>query len=101
VGLGLTEDSSQSFCACAIPCGRWIWRNAEFPKIRPETRNAAINLDYTILPFARLDLEDARVQLATLAEEFCGGRVGHFILDSSNRSKEFVSDGDASTLSIR
>ncbi len=66
-----------------VMCRRWNWRNAYFSKIRPETKNVAINLDGMIPPLLRTDLESACVQLGDLIHQFCGGQITTLFLDSS------------------
>jgi lysyl-tRNA synthetase class 2 len=55
-------------------CRGWCWRNGERSKIRPETRNVAINVD--ALPPATPELaRKAAGETAELVRVHCGGNV--------------------------
>ncbi|MGH9822988.1 MAG: B3/B4 domain-containing protein [Blastocatellia bacterium] len=72
-----------------VLCRRWNWRNADFSKIQPETRNVAVNLDGMIPQITRDELEEAAVQLAGLLSQYCGGESTVEYLDYENPSFTF------------
>jgi lysyl-tRNA synthetase class 2 len=69
-----------------VMCRRWNWRNADFSKIRPETKNLVINVDGMIPAVSRLDIENAAEELGQLILRYCGGAVSIRFLDAQNRA---------------
>jgi DNA/RNA-binding domain of Phe-tRNA-synthetase-like protein len=67
-----------------VLCRRWNWRNAEFSKIRPETRNLAINVDGMIPSIDRAEIKAAAEELRELIARCCGGTVSIHYLDTQN-----------------
>ena len=67
-----------------VMCRRWNWRNADFSKITPETKNLAINVDGMLPSIGREELEEAADSLRQLLERFCGGSIGIHYLDKQN-----------------
>jgi DNA/RNA-binding domain of Phe-tRNA-synthetase-like protein len=63
-----------------VMCRRWTWRNGDFSKITPQTRNVAINIDMMSPPFRDLDLQAASMELKALLQQFCGGQSEIFTL---------------------
>lgn len=72
-----------------VLCRRWNWRNADFSKLTPETRNVAINVDGMMPAIAREEIEKAAEELKGLLLRYCGGRVAVHYLDAANREAEF------------
>jgi DNA/RNA-binding domain of Phe-tRNA-synthetase-like protein len=68
-----------------ILCRRWNWRNADFSKLAPETRNLAINVDGMMPSISRLEIEEAAEELKRLLIQFCGGTISVHYLDAQNR----------------
>ena len=73
-----------------VMCRRWTWRNADFSKITPDTKNVAINVDMMMPPFQASDLEAAMAGLKALLQQFCGGNVSCHVL--SHESPTFQID---------
>ncbi len=71
-----------------VLCRRWNWRNAEFSKIKPETRNIAINVDGMMPTIGRAEIEEAAEELKQLLLRFCGGKISIHYLDAQNREME-------------
>jgi lysyl-tRNA synthetase class 2 len=71
-----------------VLCRRWNWRNADFSKLRPETRNLAINVDGMQPAIGRLEIEEAAEALKQLLIRYCGGTVSILYLDAENRHAE-------------
>ena len=71
-----------------ILCRRWNWRNGDFSKITPETRNLAINVDGMQPAIAREEIEKAAEGLKELLLRYCGGNVSVHYLDAQNREIE-------------
>jgi lysyl-tRNA synthetase class 2 len=71
-----------------ILCRRWNWRNADFSKLAPETRNLAINVDGMIPAIGRAEIEEAAEGLKALLLRFCGGNISIHYLDAQNREIE-------------
>ncbi len=67
-----------------VLCRRWNWRNADFSKILPETRNLAINVDGMQPAIGRQEIERAAEELKQLLLRFCGGEVAVCYLDAQN-----------------
>ena len=68
-----------------ILCRRWNWRNADFSKITPETRNLAINVDGMMPSIGRPEIEEAAEELKQLLIQYCGGTISLHYLDAQNR----------------
>ena len=68
-----------------VLCRRWNWRNADFSKITPETRNLAINVDGMMSAIKREEIEEAAEELRQLLLGHCGGQVSIYYLDAQNR----------------
>jgi DNA/RNA-binding domain of Phe-tRNA-synthetase-like protein len=71
-----------------ILCRRWNWRNADFSKMTPETRNLAINVDGMLPTIGREEIEEAAEELKQLLVKFCGGDISVHFLDAQNREME-------------
>jgi DNA/RNA-binding domain of Phe-tRNA-synthetase-like protein len=67
-----------------VLCRRWNWRNADFSKISPESRNVAINVDGMMTVIDRSEIERAAEELRELILRFCGGSVSVRYLDAHN-----------------
>jgi DNA/RNA-binding domain of Phe-tRNA-synthetase-like protein len=72
-----------------VLCRRWNWRNADFSKITPETRNLAINVDGMMPAISRSEIEEAAEGLKQLLIRYCGGRLSIHYLDAQNRHADF------------
>jgi lysyl-tRNA synthetase class 2 len=68
-----------------VLCRRWNWRNADFSKITPETRNLAINVDGMMPAIGREEIEEAAEELKQLLLQHCGGAIRIEYLDARNR----------------
>ena len=68
-----------------VLCRRWNWRNGDFSKILPGTRNLAINVDGMIPAIGRREIEEAAESLKKLLLQYCGGTITIYYLDSGNR----------------
>jgi DNA/RNA-binding domain of Phe-tRNA-synthetase-like protein len=71
-----------------VLCRRWNWRNADFSKITPETRNLAINVDGMMPAISRAEIEEAAEGLKQLLLRYCGGALSVHYLDAQNRQIE-------------
>jgi len=67
-----------------VLCRRWNWRNADFSKLTPETRNLAINVDGMMPAIGRPELEEAAEGLKELLARYCGGRLSIYYLDAQH-----------------
>ncbi len=67
-----------------VLCRRWNWRNADFSKITPETKNLAINVDGMMPSITRTEIEEAAEGLKELLDRYCGGNISIHYLDSQN-----------------
>jgi DNA/RNA-binding domain of Phe-tRNA-synthetase-like protein len=72
-----------------VLCRRWNWRNADFSKINPETKNIAVNVDGMMPSIGRDEIEAAAEELRSLLLKGCGGTVTVHYLDSRNPTLEF------------
>jgi DNA/RNA-binding domain of Phe-tRNA-synthetase-like protein len=72
-----------------VLCRRWNWRNADFSKIMPETRNLAINVDGMMPAISREEIEEAAEELKQLLLQYCGGTIAIHYLDAHNRETDF------------
>jgi DNA/RNA-binding domain of Phe-tRNA-synthetase-like protein len=71
-----------------ILCRRWNWRNADFSKILPETRNLAINVDGMQPEISRAEIKEAAEELKQLLIQYCGGAMSIHYLDKDSREAE-------------
>jgi len=71
-----------------VLCRRWNWRNADFSKITPETRNLAINVDGMMPAIGRTEIEESAEELKQLLLQHCGGALSIHYLDAHNREIE-------------
>jgi DNA/RNA-binding domain of Phe-tRNA-synthetase-like protein len=71
-----------------ILCRRWNWRNADFSKLKPETRNLEINVDGMMPAIGRGEIEEAAEGLKDLLLRYCGGSISIHYLDAQNREVE-------------
>jgi DNA/RNA-binding domain of Phe-tRNA-synthetase-like protein len=71
-----------------VLCRRWNWRNGDFSKITPETKNLAINVDGMMPSISRQEIEQAAEGLKDLLARFCGGHIFIHYLDAQNQSVE-------------
>lgn len=67
-----------------VMCRRWNWRNADFSKLTPETRNLAINVDGMMPSISLREIESASEELGELIQRNCGGNVSIRYLDADN-----------------
>jgi DNA/RNA-binding domain of Phe-tRNA-synthetase-like protein len=67
-----------------VLCRRWNWRNADFSKINPETKNIAVNVDGMMPSISRSEIEAAAEDLRELLLKGCGGTVSIHYLDAQN-----------------
>ena len=72
-----------------ILCRRWNWRNADFSKLAPETKNLAINVDGMIPSISREEIEQAAEGLKQLLLRYCGGNIAIHYLDIQTREVDF------------
>jgi DNA/RNA-binding domain of Phe-tRNA-synthetase-like protein len=68
-----------------VLCRRWNWRNADFSKITPESRNLAINVDGMMPAISREEIEEAAEGLKNLLLQHCGGTITIHYLNAQNR----------------
>jgi DNA/RNA-binding domain of Phe-tRNA-synthetase-like protein len=68
-----------------VLCRRWNWRNADFSKITPQTRNLAINVDGMMPSISRAEIEEAAEELKQLLVRYCGGTATIHYLEASRR----------------
>jgi DNA/RNA-binding domain of Phe-tRNA-synthetase-like protein len=68
-----------------VLCRRWNWRNADFSKITPGTKNLAINVDGMMPSISRVEIEEAAEGLKQLLAHYCGGAISIYYLDAQNR----------------
>lgn len=73
-----------------VLCRRWNWRNGDFSKLTPETRNLAINVDGMLPAISRSEIEEAAEELKQLLLQFCGGAVSILYLDSERQEAEVI-----------
>jgi len=66
-----------------VLCRRWNWRNADFSKITPQTRNLAINVDGMMPSISRAEIEEAAEEVKQLLLRYCGGTIAVHYLDAS------------------
>ncbi len=71
-----------------ILCRRWNWRNADFSKLTPGTKNLAINVDGMQPAISRPEIEKAAEELKQLLIQYCGGAVSIHYLDGNNQAVE-------------
>ena len=71
-----------------VLCRRWNWRNADFSKILPGTRNLAINVDGMLPAIGRSELEEAAEELKQLLLRYCGGSISVHYLDAQHPEVE-------------
>jgi DNA/RNA-binding domain of Phe-tRNA-synthetase-like protein len=67
-----------------VLCRRWNWRNADFSKITPETRNLAVNVDGMMPSIGRSEIEEAAEGLRQILATYCGGVLSIHYLDAQN-----------------
>jgi DNA/RNA-binding domain of Phe-tRNA-synthetase-like protein len=68
-----------------VLCRRWNWRNADFSKITPETKNLAVNVDGMMPSIDRSEIGEAAEGLKQLLDRFCGGTITIHYLGAQNR----------------
>jgi DNA/RNA-binding domain of Phe-tRNA-synthetase-like protein len=73
-----------------VLCRRWNWRNADFSKITPQTRNLAINVDGMIPAISRREIEQAAEELGQMLVRCCGGSVTIRYLDAQHPQSELI-----------
>jgi DNA/RNA-binding domain of Phe-tRNA-synthetase-like protein len=71
-----------------VLCRRWNWRNADFSKLLPETRNLAINVDGLLPAISQSEIEAAAEELKQLLLQYCGGAISILYLDAHTRQAE-------------
>ncbi len=67
-----------------VLCRRWNWRNGDFSKLAPETRNLAINVDGMMPAISRDEIAEAAEGLKELLLRFCGGNIAVHYLDAQH-----------------
>lgn len=67
-----------------VLCRRWNWRNADFSKIAPETRNIAVNVDGMMPSISRPEIERAAQELRQMLLRYCGGTASVHCLDAQH-----------------
>ena len=72
-----------------VMCRRWTWRNADFSKITPETKEVAINIDIMAPPFSEGDVDSALAEMVQLLEQYCGARTTCLKLTAATPSFTF------------
>jgi len=72
-----------------VMCRRWTWRNADFSKITPETKEVAINIDIMAPPFGEGDVDSALAEMAQLLEQYCSARTTCLKLTAATPSFTF------------
>jgi DNA/RNA-binding domain of Phe-tRNA-synthetase-like protein len=73
-----------------VLCRRWNWRNADFSKLAPETRNLGINVDGMMPAIGRTEIEEAAENLKELLLRYCGGRIAVHYLNAQNPEIEIT-----------
>jgi DNA/RNA-binding domain of Phe-tRNA-synthetase-like protein len=71
-----------------VLCRRWNWRNADFSKMAPGTRNLAINVDGMMPAIGRAEIEQAAEALRELLLQYCGGSISIHYLDAQNQAMD-------------
>lgn len=69
-------------------CRRWNWREADRTKLTGSTKNAILVLE-GLLPVTKEEVEMATEELAELIQKFCGGEVGHEVLNEGKTEIDF------------
>jgi DNA/RNA-binding domain of Phe-tRNA-synthetase-like protein len=72
-----------------VLCRRWNWRNADFSRLGPETKNVAINVDGMMPAIGREEIEQAAEELKQLLLRYCGGELSIRYLDAQNQQVDF------------
>ncbi|MBN2318755.1 MAG: hypothetical protein JXR49_06750 [Acidobacteria bacterium] len=67
-----------------VLCRRWNWRNADFSKMAPETKNIAVNVDGMMPEIGRPEIEKAAEELRQLLLRYCGGTIAIHYLDAQH-----------------
>jgi DNA/RNA-binding domain of Phe-tRNA-synthetase-like protein len=67
-----------------VLCRRWNWRNADFSKLSPQTRNLGINVDGMMPSIGRAEIENAADELRELLLRCCGGTIAVHYLDAQH-----------------
>ena len=67
-----------------VLCRRWNWRNADFSKMAPETKNIAVNVDGMMPEINRQEIEKAAEELSRLLLQYCGGTISIRYLDAQH-----------------
>lgn len=73
-----------------VLCRRWNWRNADFSKLAPETRNLGINVDGMMPAIGLTEIEEAAENLKELLLRYCGGRISVHYLNAQNPEIEIA-----------
>jgi DNA/RNA-binding domain of Phe-tRNA-synthetase-like protein len=71
-----------------VLCRRWNWRNADFSKLTPETKNLAINVDGMMTSIGREEIVEAAEELKQLLLQYCGGTITIQYLDAQHREAD-------------
>jgi DNA/RNA-binding domain of Phe-tRNA-synthetase-like protein len=71
-----------------VLCRRWNWRNGDFSKIDPTTKNLVINVDGMMPAISRTEIEGAAEALKDLLLRNCGGALSVHYLDARNSQLE-------------
>jgi lysyl-tRNA synthetase class 2 len=72
-----------------VMCRRWTWRNADFSKITPDTKEIAVNIDIMTPPFAEADVNDITKEMAALLEKYCSASTTCYQLHPGSPGFEF------------
>jgi lysyl-tRNA synthetase class 2 len=73
-----------------VLCRRWNWRNADFSKIRRETRSVVVNVDGLTSVVEREEVEEATESLAQMILRTCQGVVNTHYLDRRRPEAEIL-----------
>jgi lysyl-tRNA synthetase class 2 len=73
-----------------VLCRRWNWRNADFSKIRRDSRNVVINIDGLTSVVEREEVEEATESLAQMILRTCQGVVSTHYLDRRRPEAEIL-----------
>ncbi|MFH0803782.1 MAG: phenylalanine--tRNA ligase beta subunit-related protein [Candidatus Tagabacteria bacterium] len=75
-----------------VMCRRWNWRNSDFTKITPETKEIVINVD-GIGPVSQSLIEEARDEMAKLLIEYCKAALAVDLLNREKNEIILANDG--------
>ena len=70
-----------------VLCRRWNWRECDKSKMTEETKNIALVVE-GLPPTTKEEFKQIIVELSELLQQFCGGEIKTFILNSSTPEVE-------------